>query len=215
MSIKTVKRAIWRIFPLATEHDESRRVSRLLIGQCDKQTADRRNQPLLCFRMFKFLIVLLLISPAMSLCAQTFEIRLVDGRNGRPMVGTSSYVNVWVGEERKEAIAIPTDEKGVARLQLTRNPSEVNIPNSKNKGSIVVDHPIVKYDESFRINAPFVLCGPGASNYSWLGLDNFTTKEILDHGYASENTCGRVTVSPHRGQVILFVRPLTLWEKLK
>jgi hypothetical protein len=187
----------------------------MLIGHCDKQTADHRNQPFLCFGMFKFLIFLLLISPAMSLCAQTLEIRLVDGRNGRPMVGTSSYVNVWVGEEGKEAIAIPTDEKGVARLQLTRNPSEVNIPNSNNKGSIVVDHPIVKYDESFRINAPFVLCGPGGSNYSWLGLNNFTTKEILDHGYASENTCGRVTVSPQPGQVILFVRPLTLWEKLR
>jgi hypothetical protein len=119
-----------------------------------------------------------------------------------------------MGTERKEAIAIPTDGKGVARLQLTLNVSEVSIPNSQNSGSIVVDHPIVKYDESFRINIPYVLCS-GRSNYSWLGSENFSTKEILHHGYASPNTCGKVTVSPQPGQVVLFVRPLTWWEKLK
>ena len=168
-----------------------------------------------CFDFHSLLVTVLLILPAMSLSAQTIEIKLVDGRNGHPMVGTSSYVNVWVGGERKEAIAIPTDEKGVARLQLTMNPSEVNIPDSKNNGSIVVDHPIVKYAESFRINAPYVLCGAGGRSYSWLELKNFSTKEVLDHGYASSNTCGKAAASPQPGQVILFVRPLTFWEKMK
>jgi hypothetical protein len=163
----------------------------------------------------KRLMSLFLILFGMSLSAQTLEITLVDGRNGRPMVGSSSYVNVWVGTERKEAIAIPTDGKGVARLRLTIDASEVNIPNSQNRGSIVVDHPIVNYDESFRINAPYVLCGSGGSNYSWLRSEQFSTKEILDHGYASPNTCSKVTIPPHPGQVIIFVRPLTLWEKLK
>jgi hypothetical protein len=124
------------------------------------------------------------------------------------MVGASSYVNAWVGTERKKAITIPTDGEGIARLQLTLNPGEVNIPNSKNSGSIVVEHPIVKYGESFLINAPYVLCGSEGSNYSWLRLESFSTKEILSHGYASSNMCGKGTVSPHPGQVILFVRPL-------
>ena len=185
------------------------------VGRIWTQLAVYRNQPHLCFGIVKFLMSLFLILHGASLSAQKLEITLVDGRNGRPMVGASSYVNVWVGTERKEAIAIPTDEEGVARLQLTLNPSEVNIPNSKNIGSIVVDHPIVKYDEFFRINVPYVLCGTGGSNYSWLGLKNFTTKEILDHGYASAHTCGKAPVSPQPGQVILFVRPLTWWEKLK
>jgi hypothetical protein len=187
----------------------------MLIGYCDTQTAGRRNQQSLSFASLRLLISIFLILFAMSVSAQTLEIRLVDGRNGRPMVGASSYVNVWVGTERKEAIVIPTDGKGVARIQLTSNASEVNIPNSQNSGSIVVDHPIVKYDGSFRINAPYGFCGPGGSNYSWLGLETFSTKEVLDHGYSSANTCGRVTVSPQPGQVVLFVRPLTWWEKLK
>jgi hypothetical protein len=168
-----------------------------------------------CFGLLDFLLTVLLILPTMSLSAQMIEIKLVDGRNGRSMLGKSSYVNVWVGTERKAAIVVPTDGKGVARIQLTSNTSEVNIPNSTNSGSNVVEHPIVKYDESFQINAPYVLCEPGGGHYSWLEFKSFSTKEVLDHGYASANTCGKVTVSPQPGQVVLFVRPLTFWEKMK
>jgi hypothetical protein len=88
----------------------------MLIGYGETQMAGCRNQPLLYFGILKFIMSLFLILPGMSLSAQTLEITLVDGRNGRPMVGSSSYVNVWVGRERKEAIAILTDGKGVARF---------------------------------------------------------------------------------------------------
>jgi hypothetical protein len=161
------------------------------------------------------LVTVLLVVSAMSVAAQTLEIKLVDGRNGRPMVGTSAYVNVWVGRERKEAIAIPTDDHGVARLQLTLNPNEENIPLSTGHGTIVEKHPVVKYDESFRINVPYVLCGAGEGSHSPVDLRNFSTKEVLDHGYTSGNTCGKVTATPQPGQVILFVRPLTFLEKMK
>ena len=168
-----------------------------------------------CSGFLNFLVTVLLVLPAMPLSAQTIEIKLVDGRNGHPMVGASSYVNVWAGRERKEAIAIPTDDKGVARLQLTLNPNEENIPISTGHGTIVESHPVVKYDEFFRVNAPYVLCGAEEGNRSWLDLKNFSTKEVLDHGYVSANTCGKVTASPQPGQVVLFVRPLTFWEKMK
>jgi hypothetical protein len=167
------------------------------------------------FGSLNLLATVLLTMPAMSLAAQTLEIKLVNGKNGRPMVGTSAYVNVWVGGERKEAIAIPMDDKGVARLQLTLNPNEVNVPNSTGHGTIVANHPVVQYDESFRINVPYVVCGSGDGDRSPLGLKNFSTKEVLDHGYASANTCGKVTATPQPGQVVLFVRPLTFMEKMK
>jgi hypothetical protein len=173
------------------------------------------NQSSLCFCIAKFIMLFFLILFAVPLSAQEIEIRLVDGRNGRPITGAASYVNAWVGTERKEAIVIPTDKKGVARLQLTLNTGKINIPNpSKDRGSIVVANPVVKYDEFLRINVPYAWCGSG-SNYSWLMLGHFSTKQILQHGYVSPNTCGKATASPKPGQMILFVRPLTLWEKLK
>ena len=159
------------------------------VGRMWTQMAVYRNQPLPCFGIVKFLMSLFLILYGASLSAQELEITLMDGRSGRPMVGAFSYVNVWVGTERKEAIAIPTDGKGVARLQLTLNTDEINIPNSlKDRGSIVVDHPVVNYNESLRINTPYVLCGSGGSEYSWLRSETFSTKEILQHGHVSPNT---------------------------
>ncbi len=167
-----------------------------------------------CFRCLNLFVTVLPAMSAMSLAAQTLEIKLVDGRNGRPMVGTSAYVNVWVGGERKEAIAIPTDDNGIARLHLTLNPNGENIPISTGHGTIVEKHPVVKYDESIRINAPYVLCGTKGSR-SWLDLKSFSSKEVFDHGYTSGNTCGRFTAPPQPGQVVLFVRPLTFLEKMK
>lgn len=85
--------------------------------------------------------------------AQSIRIKLVNGRNGRPFANT--HVNVWVGTERKEAIVIPTDEKGVARVQLTLDTAKVNIPApSKDRGSIVVANPVVKYSDTIAINVP-------------------------------------------------------------
>ncbi len=187
----------------------------MLIGYGETRMAAFRKKPLHCLGLLKLFVLLFLTLPGVSLFAQTLEIKLVDGRNGRPMVSASSYVNAWVGTQRKEAIAVPTDGKGVARIQLTLNPGEVNIPNSKNSGSIVVERPIVMYDESFRINAPYALCASEGSNYSWLRSEEFSTKEVLRRGYVSPNICGQSTDSPRPGQVILFVRPLTWWEKLK
>ncbi|MBB5342799.1 hypothetical protein [Tunturibacter empetritectus] len=182
----------------------------------ETQMATYPNHSPLCFGIVKFPVLLLLIFCGAALSAQTVEIKLVDGRNGRPMVGSASYVNVWVGAERKEAIAIPTDGNGVALVKLTPNTEEINIPNhSGDRGSVVVDNPVVNYDESFRINAPYVLCGSGGSHSSWLMSEHFLTKQILQQGYVSPNTCGKVTASLRPGQVILFVRPLTWWEKLK
>ena len=165
--------------------------------------------------LLNLLSTILLTVPAIPLDAQTVEIKLLDGRNGRPMVGASSYVNVWVGGERKEAIAIPTNDSGVARLQLTFNPKEVNVPISTGQSTIVEKHPIVEYSESLRINAPYVLCGSEEVNHSPLEVKSFNMVEVLDHGYASGNTCGKVKASPQPGQVFLFVRPLTFSEKMK
>ena len=187
----------------------------MLIGYGEAQMTVR-NQPLLRFTIVKSLVPLFLILYGASLSAQTLEIKLVDGRNGRPMVGKSSYVNVWVGTERKEAIAIPTDGHGVARLQFSLDPGKANIPNPSNdSGSIVVAKPVVEYNESLRINVPYALCGPGGSNYSWLMIQCLSTKQVLEHGYVSPNTCGKTTASPNPGQLIFFVRPLTWLEKLK
>ncbi|MDE1156277.1 MAG: hypothetical protein PW735_11195 [Acidobacteriaceae bacterium] len=165
--------------------------------------------------LLRISVLLLLFCMASVASSQTLEILLINGKNGRPMVGESSHVNVWVGTERTNAILVPTDKKGIARIQLTLDPTAENIPKPGKYASIFVEHPILKYDGRLSINVPYAVCASGGSNYSWLGIMNFSTSEILEHGKSSPNTCGKATVQPKPGQLILFVRHLSWWEEFK
>jgi hypothetical protein len=87
----------------------------------------RMHSTALSIRSIQFLALLVLGSCGTILCAQTVDIKLVNGRNGCPM--TDACVSVWMGNERKTAMAIPTDESGIPRLRLTHNDSEIDIHN--------------------------------------------------------------------------------------
>jgi hypothetical protein len=162
----------------------------------------------------RILLLLVLTASGTILCAQIVTIKLVNGRNGHPM--WNSHVNVWVGTKRKEAMVILTDKDGIARLRLTDNDDEVALHmREKYSGDNVVIDPIVKYDEKFRVNVPFVICYPHVRDYSWLAITNISTKQLLEQGIVWPNTCGKPTASPKAGELIIFVRPLSWWEKLK
>lgn len=148
------------------------------------------------------------------LCAQTIEVKLIDGRNGHPIENTC--VNVWVGNEQKDALAIPTDKNGIARLRLTDNDAEVNTQDRwKGCGEFGVINPVVKYEGSVSVNAGYVLCQPQATDYSWLAVKDIPTKQLVRKGVVTANTCGKPIASPRPGELVIFVRPLSFWEKLK
>ncbi len=147
--------------------------------------------------------------------AQTIRIKLFDGRNGRPMA--RSCINLWVGHGRVAASVIVTDKEGVASLRLATRAAEANTehwPSACTK-RLEGREPVFKYANSVRINVGYVVCVPRGSNYSWLALMNFPTKKIFQSGIVTPNACGKARASPKPGEIILFVRPLTLWEKLK
>jgi hypothetical protein len=149
-----------------------------------------------------------------TVCAQALRIKLVDGRNGHPIA--NSHVNVWVGNTRKDAMAIPTDKDGVATLCLAENDGEADV-NERGKacGDIGVINPVVKYHDSFRVNAGYVLCQTNKPDYSWLSIEQFSTKEVLRSGVVTANVCGKAKASAEPGELTIFVRPLTFWEKMK
>lgn len=168
-----------------------------------------------CKGLCAVLFMVLFVSPlGMRLCAQTLRVRLVNGKNGHPMAGRC--VNVWVGTERKDAMAIPTDKDGVASFHLAEGGEEINTQNRSNAcGYFGVIDPVVKYADSIRVNAGYVSCQPHTPNYSWLGMTTFPTQKVIQSGVVTGNTCGRAKASPEPGEIVLFVRPLTWWEKLK
>jgi hypothetical protein len=128
----------------------------------------------------------------------------------------NTYVNTWVGTERKEAMAIRTDKDGIAQVILTDKDAEVSTPTQpKSQGDLGVMRPIVKYADTIQIAPGYVICQAHEPDYSWLATMKFPTKRIIDQGIVTANTCGKATSSPRPGELIIFVRPLTWWEKLK
>jgi hypothetical protein len=159
------------------------------------------------FRFLPLAVIAFLFSSFPTvLHAQTIKIKLVNGKSGQPI--SNSYVNTWVGTQRKEAMAIPTDKNGVAWLNLTDKDTDVNTQNG-------VTHPVVRYADTIRIVAGYVLCQSHAPDYSWLATMEFSTNQILQHGIVTPNSCGKSSVSPNPGELVIFVRPLTWWEQLK
>ena len=142
--------------------------------------------------------------------AQTLLIKLVNGRSGRPI--SHGFVNVWVGNAQKAAMPITTDQEGIARLRLTENDSEIDVQNRRGVGVV---NPVVKYSDSLRVNAGYVSCQPNKPDYSWLWIQSFSTPDVLRSGIVTANACGKAKASPQPGELIMFVRPLTFWEKLK
>jgi hypothetical protein len=46
-------------------------------------------------------------------------------------------------------------------------------------------------------------------------MGDFAMKKALEQGIVTANTCGKTTVLPKPGEVIIFARPLSSWERLK
>jgi hypothetical protein len=162
----------------------------------------------------QLVVLLVLAASGNGLCAQTIRIKLLNGKTGRAIGATC--VNTWVGTERKQAMAIPTDKDGVASLRLTEKDAEINTQDPwKACGNNGVLNPTLKYASSIQINAGHVLCQVRHQNYTWLAIQRFSTKDVVQSGVVTANTCGNAKASPIPGEITLFVRPLTLWEKLK
>jgi hypothetical protein len=164
------------------------------------------------------IVALLLGLSTSAVSAQTIRIKLVDGRNGRPFA--ERRLQIWIGNRSNprsgSLIQSQTNQDGVTTLHLVREDAEIERHSQQLACGLsgAID-PTIKYDDTIGVRTSYVLCQRGGSNYSWLAMINFSTKELLQQGIATPNTCGKATASPEPGDLIIFVRPLTWWEKLK
>jgi hypothetical protein len=176
----------------------------------------KRNLRLFKTDKVRGLLGLILIPIALlpQLHAQEIKLRLLDGRTGKPI--EHSCINVWVGDQQKSALALPTDEKGIARFHLTSDATAVNVTNYWAAcGMFGVSDPTVMYADTIQVNAGYVWCNPNTQERSWLAISKFPTRHLTDDGEVTANACGKVSAKPTPGELTIYVRPLTFWEKLK
>lgn len=197
--------------------------------------------------ILRALVLLFLASCANAGIAQTIQIKLLDGKTGRPITYSSltslrTVLQIWPGQEGDLTLLIPADKHGTARLRLTHDDSEINVPErvgmraeskklltNRNKRdrdefdkkfksctAFELADPIVRFVDSISIG-PIVrtLGGKNYFRYISCAVDTskvLSTKEVLQQGVVTANNCGTATASPQPGQVILFVRSPTNQE---
>lgn len=142
------------------------------------------------------------------------HIKVLDGRNGRP-VG-NECVNVLVSSmpPGSWALVIATDEEGLALLRLTERASEVGNRQygSACGGKASID-PVVKYGDTISVLPGSIDCRPHARNNGSSILWRYSLEGVLKSGLDTGNSCGKVQVSPKPGELILYVRPRHWWER--
>lgn len=162
--------------------------------------------------------LLFFASYATSLCAQTIQIKLVDGKTGRAVADTC--VGAMMAKDYRKQVFIPMDKNGIASLRLTQNDNEVDIAfdTKLGCGGDGAINPVFKYADSLTVDTygdhPSCAFPESMPNARYKGTE-FATKEVLEHGAVSANTCGKVTASPQPGEIIIFVRPRNFREKVK
>ena len=167
----------------------------------------------------KTLFALLTFTSCTTLCAQKIEIVLVNGKTGRPVA--NACVSVWMTKDIRTRATIRTDKDGIAWLGLTKNDKEADVtPNVKlGCGGDGAINPVFKYADLLSaytaVDAPSCTLPEKMQEARWKEMGPLSTKEVIQKGFVSANTCGKVTRAPQPGVVILFVRAKNFHEKVE
>jgi len=148
--------------------------------------------------------------------AQDIHIRVVNGRNGKPI--TDECLNVWIGTGRAGShLVAGTNKDGIAVLRVgdadifAETPcqgSTTRVPAHSDEIRISGDFYIACQEYGKRI--------PGDTVTDPLTLvPSYSIKKIVESGLALANTCGKQKAVANPGELTSFARPMSFWEKMK
>jgi hypothetical protein len=169
------------------------------------------------------LISALLSLPAQLLHAQEIQIRVLNGRNGKPIA--KECINVSLGSWHGADLLVPTNKDGIAVLHLRGNDVTADAAcqgwskqahRSEGVDTISVMGDYYVACQEYGKLAPSERPTPETSSTVIKELvPTYSIKEILQSGIASANTCGKVRGTAKLGELIFFVRPRGFLERLK
>lgn len=168
-----------------------------------------------------FLLVLtwlLLYLCAPRAFAQEFSIKVLDGRNGKPI--TKECLNLWVGTLAGPHLVAATNRDGVVVLRLSDDkivattachgwPVQAAWPVGA-EGILVTGDYYVACQEY----ASFV---PNAKKPKFEARvpPLYSVKKIVESGFSTSNTCGKFRAEAKPGELIFYVRPQSFMEKMR
>jgi hypothetical protein len=171
-----------------------------------------------------FFIWMIIAHFALSLSAQEIRIRVLNGRNGKPV--TKECLNVWIGPVRGVALFAPTNNEGIAVIHIRDIEATADdVSSSACRANSVGPRSIPKDSDTIAVvGSEYVACQeyakpapgepPDPDLFGKL-MPSYSIKRILELGVSSANTCGKIRAQARPGELVLFVRPMSRWERLK
>jgi hypothetical protein len=153
--------------------------------------------------------------------AQEIRIKVLNSRDGRPI--TNECVNVFT-EGTRFAMVVPTNRYGVATLYVGGvGSAPTGAPGGRGCSGLETSHPIVPKLGTIEVRGGrYLFCQeytnivpgtPATTTEAMKPLPCYSVARILTSGIAAGNTCGKFRAQAKPGELIVFARPLSLWEK--
>ena len=163
-----------------------------------------------------FLIGALIVS-APLVHAQEIRIRVLNGRNGKPIM--NECLNVWTGTGRGAHMVAATDKDGVAALRVadTKILAETVCQGWPDQASGLSDvERITISGDRYIACQEYGKIVPGEPPTDPLTtMPSYPIKKILESGITSANTCGKLRIEAKPSELVFFVRPRSFWERMR
>jgi hypothetical protein len=170
-------------------------------------------------------LVWMLIVFAQVLHAQEIHIRVLNGRNGKPI--TNECLNVFLGSWHGGDLVAPTDRDGVVVLHFENNQAtaEAASPHDCNETAVLGPKAVPKGMDAITVSGDlYVACQehgkiipgePATPNLLKEVMPSYPIKKILESGVSTANTCGKFRTVAKPGELIFFARPRTFSERMR
>jgi hypothetical protein len=141
---------------------------------------------------FSLTLLLALGFSALGLQAQVIRVKVVDGKNGKPVANLQIMFQTEITEPPWSSPSLLTDQNGEIAVKVG------------SFTSMALYTPSLKY----------AACLTPATKGHVATSPLYSVADILSEGISMENNCGRLRVKAAPGEIVYFVRPWTFWETL-
>jgi hypothetical protein len=154
--------------------------------------------------------------------AQEIRIKVLNGHNAAPI--TNECLNIWIGPSFRENLIVPTNNEGEVVLRYRDGEVAADAVSAKmcNGMAVLGPKPVSKGKDAIAISGDYyVPCqeygksDPDKLNQGFGIMPSYSIKKILESGISAGNTCGKARAKAAPGELILFMRPMTFWEKMR
>lgn len=172
-----------------------------------------------------FLVHVLLTFSGLPLKAQEIHIRVLNGHNGKPIV--NECLNLWLDRWRGGGLLVPTNRDGLIVLHFgnTEVVADSTSPNACKGLAVMGPKSLPKgADKLFVAGDNYVVCqeyalvnpgGPLADNLPANRMPSYSIRKILESGVTASNTCGKFKAEAKPGELIIFEKPKSFWQRMR